>query len=125
MSATGISKGGTSGDIERTRPDTGALEDIVRFVLAEAKAAGVDQAEAAASHDVGLSATARLGDIENLEYTNDRGVGITVYARASAARAARVLPTFRSPHCVRPWPRHVRSRPVRRQIRTRVSPMLR
>jgi PmbA protein len=56
-----------------------ALEDIVSLVLTMAKDAGVDQAEAAASHDIGLSATARLGEVESLEYTNDRGVGITVY----------------------------------------------
>jgi PmbA protein len=55
------------------------IEDIVRLVLAEAQKQGADQAEAAASHDIGLGATARLGDVENLEYTNDRGVGVTVY----------------------------------------------
>lgn len=55
------------------------LERIVRFVLDEARRQGATQAEATASHDVGLSVTARLGDVENVEYTNDRGVGITVY----------------------------------------------
>ncbi len=55
------------------------LEALVRMALDEARQQGVDQAEVAASHDRGLSATARLGDVENLEYTNDRGVGITVY----------------------------------------------
>ncbi|MGH8224494.1 MAG: PmbA/TldA family metallopeptidase, partial [Woeseiaceae bacterium] len=55
------------------------IEDIVARVLAVARAEGADQAEAAASHDIGLSATARLGDVENLEYTNDRGLGVTVF----------------------------------------------
>ena len=55
------------------------LESLVRMALDEACRRGVDQAEVAASHDMGLSATARLGDVENLEYTNDRGIGITVY----------------------------------------------
>ena len=55
------------------------LEAIVGVVLEEARARGVDQAEASASHDIGLSTTARLGEVESLEYTNDRGVGITVY----------------------------------------------
>jgi PmbA protein len=55
------------------------IEDIVRLVLDEATIQGVDQAEAAASHDIGLGATARLGSVENLEYTNDRGVGVTVF----------------------------------------------
>ena len=55
------------------------LEGLVKLALDEARKCGVDQAEVAASHDVGLAATARLGDVENLEYTNDRGIGITVY----------------------------------------------
>ncbi len=55
------------------------LETLVRTALDAATREGVDQAEVAASHDTGLSATARLGDVENLEYTNDRGVWITVY----------------------------------------------
>jgi PmbA protein len=65
--------------LARATLDGGELEDIVQLVLAAAKTAGVDQAEVAASHDIGLSTTARLGDVESLEYTNDRGVGITVY----------------------------------------------
>ena len=63
----------------RAALDPDRLADIVRFVLAEAKRLGADQAEAGASHDIGLSVTARLGDVENLEYTNDRGVGVTIY----------------------------------------------
>ena len=63
----------------RAALDPEKLADIVRFVLAEAKRLGADQAEAGASHDIGLSVTARLGDVENLEYTNDRGVGVTIY----------------------------------------------
>ena len=62
---------------ELTRPEE--LETLVRTALEEATGLGVDQAEVAVSHDMGLSATARLGDVENLEYTNDRGVWITVY----------------------------------------------
>ena len=55
------------------------LEDLIRLALDEARALGVDQAEVSASQDTGLSVTARLGDVENLEYTNDRGIGVTVY----------------------------------------------
>ena len=59
--------------------DGPALEDVVSKVLSLARDEGVDQAEVAASHDIGLTATARLGDVESLEYTNDRGIGITVF----------------------------------------------
>ena len=63
----------------RTSLNQSDLEDLIQLVLDEALKQGADQAEAAASHDFGLSATARLGDVENLEYTNDRGLGVTVY----------------------------------------------
>lgn len=55
------------------------LERLVTLALEEATRLGVDQAEVAASQDTGLSATARLGDVESLEYTSDRGIGVTVY----------------------------------------------
>jgi PmbA protein len=64
------------------------LEDLVALALEEAKRLGVDQAEAAASDDTGLSATARLGEVENLEYTNDRGIGITVYKDSRKGNAS-------------------------------------
>ncbi len=63
----------------RASLDQSDLEDLIQLVLDEAEKQGADQAEAAASHDYGLSATARLGDVENLEYTNDRAIGVTVY----------------------------------------------
>lgn len=70
------------------------LEGIVRLALDEAQKRGVDQAEVAASHDIGLAATARLGDVENLEYTNDRGIGITVYkdSRKGSASTSDISP---------------------------------
>jgi len=64
------------------------LENIVALALDEARSLGVDQAEVAASQDTGLSATARLGDVENLEFTNDRGFGITVYKESCKGNAS-------------------------------------
>lgn len=64
------------------------LEAVVAETLDEARAKGVDQAEVAVSHDLGLSATARLGDVEHLEYTNDRGIGITVYCGSRKGSAS-------------------------------------
>ena len=70
------------------------LEALVRLALDEALQRGADQAEVAASQDTGLSATARLGDVENLEYTNDRGIGVTVYkgGRKGSASTSDVSP---------------------------------
>lgn len=64
------------------------LEALVQLALDEARRNGVDQAEVAASLDTGLSATARLGDVENLEYTNDRGLGITVFRDSRKGNAS-------------------------------------
>jgi PmbA protein len=72
----------------RAAADTSALEGIVRLMLDEARKLGASQAEASASHDLGLSVTARLGDVENLEYTNDRGAGITVYVGMAKGSAS-------------------------------------
>jgi len=64
------------------------LEGIVKMALDEARKRGADQSEVAVSHDIGLSATARHGDVENLEYTNDRGIGITVYKDSCKGNAS-------------------------------------
>jgi len=64
------------------------LEKLIALALDEAKKLGVDQAEAAASQDAGLSATARLGQVESLEYTNDRGIGVTVFKDSRKGNAS-------------------------------------
>ncbi|MBT8135441.1 MAG: metalloprotease PmbA [Gammaproteobacteria bacterium] len=66
------------------------MEQAVRRVLDLAVQHGASQAEAAVSAETGLSVTARLGDVETLEYHSDRGVGVTVYfgqRKASASSA--------------------------------------
>ena len=65
----------------RGDPPTGPLplEDIVQDVLAEAKRLGASAAEAGMSSSTGLSVTARLGDVETIEHTQDRGLAISVY----------------------------------------------
>ena len=80
----------TSSDL----PAPDALEAIVRAALDEARKLGVDQAEVATSHDTGLSATARLGEVESLEYTNDRGIWVTVYrdSRKGSASTSETTP---------------------------------
>ena len=72
----------------QSEPDEAQLRDIVQTTLDYAAKRGADQAEAAASHNLGLSATARLGDVESLEYTNDRGVGVTVYVQQKKGSAS-------------------------------------
>lgn len=55
------------------------LEGLVTLALEEAKRLGASEAEAGVSLDTGLSVTARLGEVETLEYQRDRGMGVTVY----------------------------------------------
>jgi PmbA protein len=50
-------------------------EDVIR----RARAAGASQAEVSASIDTGLSVNVRLGEVETVEHTRDRGFGLTVY----------------------------------------------
>ncbi len=64
------------------------LEQLITLALDEARRLGADQAEVAASQDSGLSATARLGDVESLDFTNDRGLGITVFKNACKGSAS-------------------------------------
>jgi len=61
-------------DSSRTR-----LSAAVELALAEARRLGASQAEAAANVSQGLSVTVRLGEVETLEHTRDKGIGITVY----------------------------------------------
>src|SRR5712671_1558482 len=59
-----------------TRPD---LDALVQRALEEARHNGATEAEVGVSVDTGLSVTARLGEVETLEYQRDRGMGVTVY----------------------------------------------
>jgi PmbA protein len=52
---------------------------LVELALGEARALGASEAEAAVSMDVGLSVSARLGEVETIEYQRDRGMAVTVY----------------------------------------------
>lgn len=55
------------------------LEQIVENLLTEAKNLGADAAEAAVSQNIGLDVNVRLGQVETIEHTRDRNLGITVY----------------------------------------------
>lgn len=63
-------------DIAEKGPE---LEAMVQRILQLAQEMGATAADADVSLSAGLSVTARLGDVETLEYQRDRGVGVTVY----------------------------------------------
>ena len=61
---------------------TKQLEQVtarVATVLELAKSLGADGAEVAMSRTQGLSVGTRLGEVENVEFTSDGALGITVY----------------------------------------------
>jgi PmbA protein len=61
------------------RDNEGQLKSLVEEILTEAARQGSDQAEVSASLDTGLSVNVRKGELENLEFNQDKGFGITVY----------------------------------------------
>src|SRR5918994_6187864 len=63
-------------ELSHSRQD---LQDVVTLAIEEARRLGASEVEAGVSVETGLSVTARLRDVETLEYQRDRGMGITVY----------------------------------------------
>ncbi len=55
------------------------LGELATAVLERCRARGATQAEVDLSEARGLSIGVRLGDVETIEYTRDRGVSLTVY----------------------------------------------
>ncbi|MEZ0471966.1 metalloprotease PmbA [Luteimonas sp. C3_2_a3] len=55
------------------------LGDIAQRMLALARAGGASQAEVSCSEERGLNVGVRMGEVETVEATRDRGIGLTVY----------------------------------------------
>lgn len=68
--------------------DTSALTQIVDDMLNLAREQGASAAEASASTGKGLSVTVRLGEVESIEYHQDKGLGVTVYLGQSKGSAS-------------------------------------
>jgi PmbA protein len=71
------------------------LKDVVTKTLAEAKRMGASSAEVAVNLSQGLSVTVRLGEVETVEHTRDKSLGLTVYfgQRAGSASTTDFSPT--------------------------------
>ena len=83
---------GMSQDITKSPavPDAVRLGDLAGEVLRLARERGASQAEVSISEDIGLSVNVRMGEVETVERTRDRGVSLTVYfgqRKASASTA--------------------------------------
>lgn len=64
------------------------LEALARQALDDAKQLGATQAEASASDERGLNVNVRMGEVESVERTRDRGVAVTVYFGKKKAQAS-------------------------------------
>ncbi|MEW6981183.1 metalloprotease PmbA [Colwelliaceae bacterium 6471] len=64
------------------------VEARVASVLSLAKSLGADGAEVAMSRQEGLSVNTRLGEVENVEFTNDGALGLTVYVNGRKGSAS-------------------------------------
>ena len=62
-----------------TEEEFSLLESLARQVLDQAAALGADQAEIMASSQRGLSVNVRMGEVETIEHTRDRGLTVTLY----------------------------------------------
>jgi len=70
------------------------IQQVVADVLDMAKAKGATQAEASMSKVQGIAVATRLKEVETVEFTNDGGLGITVYKgqRKGSASTADLSP---------------------------------
>ena len=59
--------------------EVGRLQQIAEDVIRRCRAKGASEADVAASVDEGLSVNVRLGEVETVERTRDRGVSVTVW----------------------------------------------
>jgi PmbA protein len=66
-------------DKDTSLADLDRLAAITQDVIRLARAKGASEADVAASIDLGLSIGVRLGEVETVERTRDRGVSVTVY----------------------------------------------
>lgn len=55
------------------------LSAVAEQLIERARAAGADQCEVTCNEDMGLAVNVRMGDVETVEATRDRGVSVTVY----------------------------------------------
>ncbi len=69
----------TVSDKDTSLADLDRLAAIAEDVIRRCRAKGASEADVAASIDTGLSVGVRLGEVETVERTRDRGVSLTVY----------------------------------------------
>lgn len=65
-----------------------ALASIAEETIRYARTAGADQVEVGLGEERGLTVTARLRDVETIEFQDDRSIGVTVYCERRKGSAS-------------------------------------
>lgn len=65
--------------IDAAEQEMDQLAALAEDILRRCRAAGADQAEVGISSDRGFQINVRMGEVETLEHTRDRGASVTVY----------------------------------------------
>lgn len=65
--------------LDSSQQDLDRLATLAEDTIRRARTAGASQAEVSASIDTGLNVNVRLGEVETVEHTRDRGFALTVY----------------------------------------------
>ena len=64
------------------------IAECAEAAISHARSLGADSSEVSASVHNGLSVNVRLGEVETLEHSRDRGLGISVYINNSKGHAS-------------------------------------
>lgn len=73
---------------ELVTSQTDRLSELARDLLRRCVAKGASQAEVSLNEDRGLAINVRMGEVETVERTRDRGIGLTVYFGQSKGSAS-------------------------------------
>lgn len=70
------------------------MANLAEDILARCRAAGASQAEVGVDDDRGINVNVRMGEVETIEHTRDRGLSLTVYfgQRKGSASTADLAP---------------------------------
>ena len=66
-------------DLTKTISKSDEIKTLINEILQETKRQGATDAEVDVGFNKGFTVTARKGDVESVEYNQDKGIGITVY----------------------------------------------
>ncbi|MGO1071471.1 metalloprotease PmbA [Lysobacter sp. CA199] len=79
MNASALSQAAPAHTFADPEARLDALSDLSQRLLAAARARGATQAEVSCSEETGLNVNVRMGEVETVESTRDRGIAVTVY----------------------------------------------